>query len=59
VLHQDFAALRSSSSPEMPSYAQKAPSDAGIQFQQGGAGKCLNLKGKSFCELEELLSALS
>jgi hypothetical protein len=59
VLHQVFAALRLSSSPETPSYAQKWPSDAEFLARQGCAGKCLNLKEKIFCELRELLSALS
>jgi hypothetical protein len=59
VLYQVYAALRLSSSPEMASYAQKRPSDAGFPDQEGRTGKCLNLKEKIFCELRELLSALS
>jgi hypothetical protein len=34
VLHQDFAALRLSFSPEMQSYAQKRESDADISRVQ-------------------------
>jgi hypothetical protein len=59
VSHQVYAALRSSSPPEMHSYAQKWPSDTGFQPGQERAGKCMNLKEKNFCELRELLSALS
>jgi hypothetical protein len=44
VLHQVYAALRLSFSPEMHSYAQKWPSDTEFRARQGCAGKCLNLK---------------
>jgi hypothetical protein len=59
VLHQVYAALRSSSPLEMHSYAQKCSSDTGFQTWQGRSGKCLNLKEKIFWELGELASALS
>jgi hypothetical protein len=59
VLHQDFAALRSSSSPERCSYTQKPDGDAEFLSRQGGIGKFLNLKEKIFYDLGELLSALS
>jgi hypothetical protein len=42
VFHQDFAALRLSSSLEMPSYAQKLPSDKEFHELQFYFSKSLN-----------------
>jgi hypothetical protein len=58
VLCEDFAALRSSFAPEMPSYAQKWPSDGKFHGAQDRFHKSLNLRKKFFCGLEELANAL-
>jgi hypothetical protein len=58
VFHQDFAALRLSSSPEMPSYAQKRASDKAFHHLQFYFFKSLNLKKKMFHKIEDLPRAL-
>jgi hypothetical protein len=58
VLCEDFAALRLSFAPEMPSYAQKWPSDGKFHGAQDKFHKSLNLRKKFFCGLEELANAL-
>jgi hypothetical protein len=58
VIHQDFAALRLSSSPEMPSYAQKPQSDEGFHRLPFYFSKPLNYKKKLSGKIEDLLSGL-
>jgi hypothetical protein len=58
VLRQDFAALRLSFSPEMPSYAQKRPSDKKFHKLKLENHKSLILCGKLFSERMEFSSAL-
>jgi hypothetical protein len=58
VFHQDFAALRLGSPPEMHSYAQKLPSDKAFHHLQFYFFKSLNLKKKMCHKIEDLLWAL-
>ena len=59
MLYQEFAAMRSSSSLETQSYAQKGSSDEVFRRARGGKSKSLNSLGKLFFELGELINALT